>query len=87
MSTWIVAVHLVIEVDDENPRAAIAGALDRHLEPQPALAPSAATILDWAVAGEDLAAAMAPTTLPAGYTAGKTPFPEWPGAQAGQRAS
>ncbi len=87
MSTWIVAVHLVIEADDENPRAAIAGALDRQFGSLLRPPAPAGTVLDWAVAGDDLAASMAPAALPAGYTPGTAPFPVWPGTQAGAAMS
>ena len=79
MTTYIVAVHLVVEAGAANPRAEIAAQLDTILGGnmrQSLGAPS--PLLDWAVAGDDLAGSIAPVMLPAGYRSDESPFPGWP---------
>ena len=79
MTTYIVAVHLVVEAGATDPRAEIAAQLDTILGGnmrQSLGAPS--PLLDWAVAGDDLAGSIAPVMLPAGYRPDESPFPGWP---------
>lgn len=82
MTTYIVAVHLIIEVDATNPRADIAMQLDHLLTSairQNTDHPAA--LVDWAVAGSDLADSMAPVFLPGDYQPDISDFPCWPGRQ------
>ncbi|WP_420408026.1 hypothetical protein [Hoeflea sp.] len=78
MSTFIVAIHLIVDTNGPNPRADIAAALEAQLDRTADPVPAAGRILDWAVAGEDLAASMAPVTIPSDYRPGTTQFPQWP---------
>lgn len=77
MTTYLVAVHILVDTHTASPRSAVVAALENRLDRSAAAVPAAGTILDWAVAGEDLAASMAPVVIPADYTPGATPFPEW----------
>jgi hypothetical protein len=82
MTTYIVAVHLIVEVDATNPRADIAMQLDNLLTSairQNAGSPAA--LVDWTVAGSDLADSMAPVSLSANYQPDISDFPCWPGRQ------
>lgn len=82
MTTYIVAVHLIVEVDATNPRADIAMQLDNLLTPAIRQnAGSPAPLVDWAVAGSDLADSMAPVSLPGDYQPDISDFPCWPGRQ------
>ena len=79
MTTWLVAVHILVTAETTNPRAHIAEALEARLDgssPFPDQAKVA--IIDWAVAGEDLAASMAPAAIPPDYEPGSMPFPQGP---------
>lgn len=79
ITTYIVAVHLVVEAGAANPRAEIAAQLDTILSGnmrQSLGAPS--PLLDWAVAGDDLTGSIAPVMLPVGYRPDESPFPAWP---------
>lgn len=77
MTTYLVAVHILVDTQAASPRSAVAAALESHLDRCALAVPAAGTIVDWAVAGEDLAASMAPVVIPADYMPGATPFPEW----------
>lgn len=77
MTTYLVAVHLLMEAGPE-PRHAITGALhdilsDRLRQNGHPDCP----LIDWAVSGDDLAASMSPVDLPDGYVPDQTPFPSW----------
>lgn len=76
MTTYLVAVHILIDTDAAHPRSAVASALENQLDHCAAASPTAGTIVDWAVAGEALAASMTPVVVPADYPPGATPFPE-----------
>lgn len=81
MSTYLVAVHILVDTDGANLRSDVVAALEAQLD-RPAVAVAAAgTVVDWAVAGEDLASSMAPAVIPSDYMPGTTPFPQWPAAQ------
>jgi hypothetical protein len=74
MTTYIVAVHLLIESGEANPGAGVAAALDSILPDV-----GSAALVDWAVAGIDLADSMAAVSVPPNYRPGQTCFPSWPG--------
>ena len=78
MTTFLVAIHLIVDTNGPNPRAEIIAALEAQLDQPAARVPATGGILDWAVAGEDLAASMAPVTIPSDYRPGTTQFPQWP---------
>ena len=78
MTTFLVAIHLVVDTNGPNPRAEIIAALEAQLDQPAARVPATGGILDWAVAGEDLAASMVPVVIPSDYRPGTTPFPQWP---------
>lgn len=79
MTTWLVAVHILVTADTTNPRADIAEVLEAHLDGSvPSPNHPKAAIVDWAVAGEDLAASMAPAAVSQDYAPGNMPFPQWP---------
>lgn len=81
MTTYIVAIHLVVEVGAKNPRADIAAQLDAIFGDTTRRRPGQGTpLLDWAVAGVDLAASIVPVALPAGYRPGESAFPACPAA-------
>ncbi len=82
MTTYLVAVHILVDTHAPSPRSAVAAALENQFDRCAAAVPAAGTIVDWAVAGEDLAVSMAPVVIPADYTPGATPFPEWNTARA-----
>ncbi|WP_454659133.1 hypothetical protein [Bosea beijingensis] len=80
MTTYLVAVHLLVDAGPE-PRAAIEAALHRILsDAMGQNAGGQSPLADWAVAGEDLASSIIPVALPASYAPDTTPFPEWPAA-------
>ncbi|WP_419906221.1 hypothetical protein [Hoeflea sp.] len=78
MTTFLVAIHVVVDTNGPNPRAGIIAALEAQLDHPVTSVPAAGGMLDWAVAGEDLAASMAPVAIPSDYRPGTTPFPQWP---------
>jgi hypothetical protein len=69
--TYLVAVHLLVDTTGANPRSDVIAALEAHLDHPLGQVPAAGTIVDWAVAGEDLAGS----------------FPDWPSAQQRRAAS
>lgn len=78
MSTFLVAIHLIVDTNGPNPRADVTAALEAQLDGPATPVPAVCSILDWVVAGEDLAASMAPVTIPSDYGPGITQFPQWP---------
>lgn len=78
MTTYLVAVHLLVDTNGSNPRAVIVAAPEAQFDRPAAPFPTAVTILDWAVAGEDLSASMGLAIIPYDYTPGTTRFPQWP---------
>ena len=79
--TYLVAVHLLVDTTGANPRSDVIAALEAHLDHPLRQVPASDIIVDWAVAGKDLADLMIPTIIPPDYSAGTTPFPDWPSAQ------
>ncbi|BCH19552.1 hypothetical protein [Mesorhizobium sp. L-2-11] len=78
MTTYLVAVHLLVEAGPD-PRPVVDTALQDILSDATRLNRGPrSNLIDWAVAGEDLAASIAPVELPSGYTPDETPFPDWP---------
>lgn len=84
MKAYLVAVHLLVEAGPQ-PRVAIDAVLHDFLsEGMRQNAGPRSRLIDWAVAGDDLAASIAPVDLPAAYRPDETPFPEWPTSRAGR---
>lgn len=87
MTTCLVAVHLLIEVEN-NPEAeigdALHGILTHHMRKY---AGSGSPLIDWAVAGEDVPGSFAPVTLTADYVPDETPFPPYPAGTGSTRYS
>ncbi|OYX09138.1 MAG: hypothetical protein B7Z15_14525 [Rhizobiales bacterium 32-66-8] len=80
MTTYLVAVHLLVEAGPE-PRAAIDAALHDILsDAMRQNAGGRSPLVDWAVAGEDLASSIIPVALPAPFAPDTTLFPAWPAA-------
>ncbi|OZA81805.1 MAG: hypothetical protein B7X76_07995 [Azorhizobium sp. 39-67-5] len=80
MTTYLVAVHLLVEAGPE-PRAEIDTALHGILsDAMRQDAGGQSPLVDWAIAGEDLASSITPVVLPASYAPDTSPFPAWPAA-------
>lgn len=78
MTTYLVAVYLIIEADN-NYRAEIADALHDILTGNMRkYAGEHSALVDWAIAGEDIASSITPVDLPADYAADESRFPVWP---------
>lgn len=86
MTTYLVAVHLLVEAGPES-RAAIDTALHDILsDAMRQNAGEQSPLVDWVVADKDLASSIAPVALPASYAPDTTPFPAWPAACLRRRA-
>ncbi len=78
MTTYLVAVHLLVEAGPE-PHAAIDAAFHDILSDAMRLnAGGRSPLVDWAIAGDDLASSITPVMLPASYAPDTSPFPAWP---------
>jgi len=81
MTSYIVAVHLIIEAD-ANPGTEIGGVLDAMLTQNMRKYLGAhSALIDWAVAGPDMAASTAPVDLSNTYTPDESRFPDWPASR------
>ncbi|MCG8273927.1 hypothetical protein MIC97_20805 [Aquamicrobium sp. NLF2-7] len=81
MTTYLVAVHLLLEVGPE-PRPAINAALNEILsEAMRQNGGAQSPLIDWAVAGEDLAASIVSVDVSPTYEPDVTAFPDWPAAR------
>ncbi|WP_371349272.1 hypothetical protein [Ancylobacter sp. IITR112] len=86
MTTYLVAVHLLVEAGPE-PRVAIDAALHDILsDAMRQNAGGRSPLVDWAIAGEDLASSITPVVLPASYAPDTSPFPAWPAGCSRSRA-
>lgn len=81
VSTYLVAVHFLVDTTGVNLRSDVVAALEAHPDHPPRQVPASGIIVDWAVAGKDLADLMIPTIIPPDYSAGTTRFPDWPSVQ------
>lgn len=78
MTTYLVAVHLLVEAGLE-PHATIDAALHDVLsDAMRQNAGGGSPLVDWAITGEDLASSITPVVLPASYAPDISPFPVWP---------
>lgn len=79
MRTYLVAVKLLVQAHYQ-PESAIADALDGILTPvMRKHAGSRSALIDWAVAGDEMAASIASVPLTDDYRPDETAFPAWPG--------
>lgn len=79
MKTFLVAVNLLIQAH-HRPETAIVEALDGILTlDMRKHAGANASLIDWAIAGDDIASSIAAICLPDDYAADESPFPAWPG--------
>lgn len=82
MTMYLVAVNLLIEAGPEQ-RAPISATLYEILsERRRGKVGSDSSLIDWVVAGDDLAASISTADLAMPYVPGETPFPSWPAAPA-----
>lgn len=81
MTSYIVAVHLIIEAD-ANPGTEIGGVLDAMLTQNMRKYLGAhSALIDWAVAGPDMASSIALVDLSNTYTPDESRFPDWPASR------
>jgi hypothetical protein len=78
MKAYLVAVNLLVHAH-HNPESAIADALDGILTPDMRKHAGAnSALLDWAIAGDDVASSIAGVSLPDDYMPDESAFPRWP---------
>ena len=78
MTTYLVAVHLLIEANNSL-HAEVADALHGILtEDMRKYAGAHSALIDWAVAGDDIAASIIPVAIAGDYEPDETAFPLWP---------
>jgi hypothetical protein len=78
MKAYLVAVNLLVHAH-HNPESAIADTLDGILTPEMRKHAGAnSALLDWAIAGDDVAASIAGVSLPDDYMPDESAFPLWP---------
>lgn len=78
MTTYLVAVHLLVEANG-SPETEVADALHGILtEDMREYAGAHAYLIDWAVAGEDIAGSIVPVAIAGDYRPDETAFPLWP---------
>ncbi len=78
MTTYLVAVHLLIEANG-SPEADVADALHGILTgDMRKYAGAHSALIDWAVAGDDIAGSIIPVAIAGDYEPDETAFPLWP---------
>ncbi len=78
MKAYLVAVNLLVHAH-HNPEGAIADALGGILTPDMRKNAGAdSALVDWAIAGEDIATSIAAVLLQDDYVPDEFPFPLWP---------
>ena len=78
MKAYLVAVNLLVHAH-HNPESAIADALDGILTPDMRKhAGTDSALVDWAIAGDDIASSIAAVPLPDDYAPDESPSPLWP---------
>jgi hypothetical protein len=78
MKAYLVAVNLLVHAH-HNPESAIADALDGILTPEMRKhAGASSALLDWAIAGDDVASSIAGVSLLDDYMPDESAFPLWP---------
>ena len=78
MRVYHVAVNLLVQAH-HSPESAIADGLNGILTPDMRkLAGSNSALIDWAIAGDDIASSIAGVSLPDNYVPDVSAFPLWP---------
>jgi hypothetical protein len=78
MKVYLVAVNLLVQAH-HRPESAIADALNGILTPDMRKhASSNSALIDWAIAGDDIASSIAGVSLPDDYMPDVSAFPLWP---------
>ena len=78
MKAYLVAVNLLVHAH-HNPESTIADALEGILTPDMRKnAGDDSALVDWAIAGDDIASSIAAVPLQDDYVPDKSPFPLWP---------
>lgn len=78
MKAYLVVVNLLVHAH-HNPESAIAGALEGILTPDMRKNAGAdSALVDWAIAGDDIASSIAAVPLNDDYVPDESPFPLWP---------
>ena len=78
MKAYLVAVNLLVHAH-HNPESAIADALEGILASDMRKnAGDDSALVDWAIAGDDIASSMAAVPLQDDYVPDVSPFPLWP---------
>ena len=78
MKAYLVAVNLLVRAH-HNPESAIADALEGILTPDMRKNAGAdSALVDWAIAGDDIASSIATVPLQDDYVPDEFPFPLWP---------
>jgi hypothetical protein len=78
MTAYLVSVHLLIEANN-SPHAEVADALRGILTgDMRKYAGVHSALIDWAVAGDDIAGSIIPVAIAGDYEPDETAFPLWP---------
>ncbi len=78
MNAYLVAVNLLVQAH-HRPESAIADALNGILTPDMRKHAGAnSALIDWVIAGDDIASSIAAVSLPDDYMPDESPFPLWP---------
>ncbi|ACI94767.1 conserved hypothetical protein [Afipia carboxidovorans OM5] len=78
MKAYLVVVNLMVHAH-HNPESAIADALEGILTPDMRKNAGAdSALVDWAIAGDDIASSITAVPLPDDYAPDDSPFPSWP---------
>lgn len=78
MKAYLVVVNLLVHAH-HNPESAIAGALEGNLTPDMRKnAGVDSALVDWTIAGDDIASSIAAVPLQDDYVPDESPFPLWP---------
>ena len=78
MNAYLVAVNLLVQAH-HSPESAIADALNGILTPDMRKhAGNNSALIDWAIAGDDIASSIAGISLPDDYMPDVSAFPLWP---------
>ena len=78
MKAYLVAVNLLVQAH-HSPESAIADALNGILTPDMRKhAGNNSVLIDWAIAGDDIASSIAGVSLPDDYMPDVSAFPLWP---------
>lgn len=78
MNAYLVAVHLLVQAH-ENSQGAIIEVLDGVLtNDMRKHAGDRSALIDWAIAGDDMASSIAGVSLPSDYSPDVSVFPVWP---------